>query len=396
MFGFLRQRSLGKKSKAPNTIEELVRREFGLRVRKRSFYTEALRHSSMLDGDTTGSQSNERLEFLGDAVLDLAVAAHLFTSFPREQEGPLTQRKSRIVNRKTLNLLGDRMGIQHLIEVRMRRRDIHDSMLGNALEALIGALYLDHGYRKANLAVLRMIRRFGVDEIVHETVDFKSKLYHWTQKRRSELEFVITQERANGSETEYEMEARVDGKSLGTGTGGSKKTAEQAAARAAWKSVFEDEADDRGNSDTTRGTRSPDSGSTSNTSRSSSKTGSRSSSGSSRASGSRRAASDDASPSKSRAPASRRSARDTTSEGKPRRSPRTNRSADETKRGIGEDSKPSRTRGASRSSAGQVKTEAKPDTAPKPSEAPSATRTAKAGEGRPRGTTGRRRAKPEE
>ena len=127
-------------------ITTLVRREFGLRARARNrgAYDEACTHSSMLDGDKTGLKSNERLEFLGDVVLDMTMAHYLYRNFPEAQEGELTKRKSRIVNRKNLNLLGKKMGLHHLIKAKMRREDIHDTMVGNALEALIGIPLFHH------------------------------------------------------------------------------------------------------------------------------------------------------------------------------------------------------------------------------------------------------------
>ena len=155
-------------------IRTLMRREFGLRVGQRRSYDEALTHSSMLDGDKTGLKSNERLEFLGDVVLDMTMANYLYRAFPDAQEGELTKRKSRIVNRKNLNLLGKNMGLHHLIQAKMRREDIHDSMVGNALEALIGAIYLDHGFKKTQRAVLLMLKHYGLDEQVNETHDFKA------------------------------------------------------------------------------------------------------------------------------------------------------------------------------------------------------------------------------
>lgn len=224
---------------APSTIDDLVEREFGLRIKQRSYYDEALTHASLLDGDDTGLKSNERLEFLGDCALDLAIASYLFNSFPDDQEGALTQRKSKIVNRKTLNLLGERMGLPALIRSKMRRQDIQDTVVGNALEALIGAIYLDHGYKKTSKALLRMIKRHGADEKVHQTVDFKSKLFHWSQSRRKRLEFKVVKELSVDGESVYVMEALVDGVVFGEGEGRSKKLAEQAAARIAWKAVFD-------------------------------------------------------------------------------------------------------------------------------------------------------------
>ena len=222
-------------------ITTLVLREFGLRARARNrgAYHEACTHSSMLDGDKTGLKSNERLEFLGDVVLDMTMAHYLYRNFPEAQEGELTKRKSRIVNRKNLNLLGKKMGLHHLIKAKMRREDIHDTMVGNALEALIGAVYLDHGFDKTRNALLAMLKRHGLEDQVNETRDFKSKLHHWASKRKKKLTFEVIRDDNNGGEERYEIAAKVNGEMLGIGVGRSKKLAEQEAARRAWKKVFD-------------------------------------------------------------------------------------------------------------------------------------------------------------
>ena len=220
-------------------IRTLVRREFGLRVRQRRAYDEALTHSSMLDGDKTGLKSNERLEFLGDVVLDMTMANYLYRAFPEAQEGELTKRKSRIVNRKNLNLLGKNMGLHHLIQAKMRREDIHDSMVGNALEALIGAIYLDHGFKKTQRAVLLMLKHYGLDEQVNETHDFKSQLHQWATKRKKKLSFEVLKDDDAAGEERYEIAAKVNGEVYGIGIGRSKKLAEQEAARRAWKKVYD-------------------------------------------------------------------------------------------------------------------------------------------------------------
>ena len=230
--------STNGKPLAPKDVRSLVRREFGLKVRNESFYREALTHASMLDGDTTGRRSNERLEFLGDVALDLSVASSLFDEFPEEQEGGLTQRKSKVVNRKTLNLLGERMGLPALIEAKMRREDIRDTVVGNAVEALIGAVYLDHGYKKTSKAVIRLLKRHGAYDKVHSREDFKSQLHKWAAKQRRELVFQVIREGREGGDDAYEIAAVVSGKELGRGTGPSKKAAEQMAARHAWKRVY--------------------------------------------------------------------------------------------------------------------------------------------------------------
>lgn len=236
----------------PDTdISTLVRREFGLRVRQRKVYDEACTHSSMLDGDKTGLKSNERLEFLGDVVLDMTMAHYLYHNFREAQEGELTKRKSRIVNRKNLNLLGKNMGLQHLIRAKMRREDIHDTMVGNALEALIGAIYLDHGYKKTQRAVLLMLKHYGLDEQVNETSDFKSQLHHWATKRKKDLAFEVLRDDDSAGDDRYEIAAKVNDEVMGIGVGRSKKLAEQEAARRAWKKVY-----DRRNASQRRGRKS--------------------------------------------------------------------------------------------------------------------------------------------
>ena len=234
------QRLTRATQQGPDTdIRTLVRREFGLRVRQRRAYDEALTHSSMLDGDKTGLKSNERLEFLGDVVLDMTMANYLYRAFPEAQEGELTKRKSRIVNRKNLNLLGKNMGLHHLIQAKMRREDIHDSMVGNALEALIGAIYLDHGFKKTQRAVLLMLKHYGLDEQVNETHDFKSQLHQWATKRKKKLAFEVLKDDDAAGEERYEIAAKVNGEIYGIGIGRSKKLAEQEAARRAWKKVYD-------------------------------------------------------------------------------------------------------------------------------------------------------------
>jgi len=222
-------------------IKKLVRHHFGLRVKNISYYKEAFRHSSILDGDYSGMKSNERLEFLGDAVLDLSVAAYLYDKDPEAQEGLLTQRKSKIVSRKNINLLGEFIDLEVLLEVKMRREDIRPTMVGNAMEALIGALYLDFGYVQTNKALINLLKRFGLDEKIHETTDFKSQLHHWAQKQRVTLTYNVVKAFIVDGENAYEVEVFADDSCIGSGTGRSKKIAEREASRMGWKHVFMEE-----------------------------------------------------------------------------------------------------------------------------------------------------------
>jgi ribonuclease-3 len=230
-----------EKDTSAGRIKKLVRNHFGLRVKNISYYKEALRHSSILDGDYSGMKSNERLEFLGDAVLDLSVATYLYSMDPEAQEGLLTQRKSKIVSRKNLNLLGEFIDLEILLEVKMRREDIRPTMVGNAMESLIGALYLDFGYVRTNKALISLLKRFGLDEKIHETTDFKSQLHHWAQKQRVTLTYNVVKEFIVDGENGYEVEVFADDSCIGSGAGRSKKIAEREASRMGWKYVFEEE-----------------------------------------------------------------------------------------------------------------------------------------------------------
>ena len=222
-------------------IDTFVKTHFNLKVKNRHYYKEALRHSSAIDGDVNGRKSNERLEYLGDAVLDLCVAHYLYKSDKKAQEGLLTQRKSRVVNRKNLNRIGKAIGMEDLLDVRMRRDDIRSNMVGNALEALVGAIYKDHGYEKTYKAVVMLLKAHGIDQRIHETTDFKSKLHHWAQVNKVELKFEVVREYHESGEGKYEVEVIADGESIGSGTGRSKKIAEHDSARRGWRTIFERE-----------------------------------------------------------------------------------------------------------------------------------------------------------
>lgn len=230
-----------KKKSSSVKIRLIVRSHFRLKVRNIAYYEEAMRHSSVLDGDTSGKNSNERLEFLGDAVLDLSIAAYLYHKDKEAAEGLLTQRKSKVVSRKYLNLLGKQIGLEDLLDVKMRREDIRQNMLGNAMEALIGAVYLDHGYSRTNNSLIKLMKRFGLDEKIYETTDFKSKLHHWAQKELRTLSFKVIREFMQDGENAFEVEVFAEEESLGSGEGSSKKMAEKNAARMGWKKVFDKE-----------------------------------------------------------------------------------------------------------------------------------------------------------
>jgi ribonuclease III len=222
-------------------IRRFIRRHFGVRPRNLAPYLEALRHSSSLGCQKDGLTSNERLEFLGDSVLDMIVVDMLFRKFPDGDEGEMTRMKARLVSRESLNLLGQEIGVEHLLDAQTGKGSVHASLRGNAMEAVVGAVYLDRGFRKTQRGVLKLLKRFDLDHRLQATVDFKSKLHEWGQKRKKKIQFKVVREFKRDGQQLYKMQVLIGGKVMGTSDGPSKKSAEQAAAREACRHIFGDD-----------------------------------------------------------------------------------------------------------------------------------------------------------
>jgi ribonuclease-3 len=180
--------------------------------------------------------NNERLEYLGDAILDAVIADYLYARFPERDEGFLTQLRSKIVKRKQLNKLAFSLGISALLVSRTNSRQTRINLLGNAFEALIGAIYLDKGYRRTKRFMTKKIigKYLDIDRLVRKESDFKSRIIEWAQKNKQEISFVSHEETLPDShEIYFSSQVILVDRELGTGTGHSKKDAEQKAAEEA-------------------------------------------------------------------------------------------------------------------------------------------------------------------
>ena len=198
-----------------------------------SLYKQCLRHRSASVAFKEGADnSNERLEFLGDAVLGASVAHFLFRKFPFKDEGFLTKIRSRIVSRTNLNSLSRKLGLFAMIEVRRENEQIYKSAGGDALEAFIGAIYLDRGYKDAqDFVVNKLIKlHLDLDEILNTDKDYKSKLVEWSQKEKRAIRYEVAAEKGSGPGKYYIIDLYVDEIKQTTGNGNSKKLAEQHAA----------------------------------------------------------------------------------------------------------------------------------------------------------------------
>lgn len=216
-------------------------------------YRLATRHVSVAKKNMSGiKESNERLEYLGDAILGSVVAEYLFKKFPYKDEGFLTDIRARIVNRESLNTLAKKIGIIHIIEFDQStmaasngRHFSHKSISGNTLEALVGAVYLDKGFEFCRKFILRrlIIPHFDLHKIVEVNPNHKSQVIEWAQKNNRDIRFVIVDTKGESQYKEFVAQLFIDDKPICKGSGYSKKKAEQSASEKALEVIREEEAE---------------------------------------------------------------------------------------------------------------------------------------------------------
>ncbi|MCF8220465.1 MAG: ribonuclease III [Cryomorphaceae bacterium] len=220
-----------KKSPEELFLIKFIINHFGYRPSVLTHFKLAISHRS---GDIKEDiESNERLEFLGDAILDAVVAEYLFKKFPGNDEGYLTKLKSKVVNRKTLAYIGEKMQIRAVLNYNQSRNLNISSLEGNAFEAIIGAIYLDGGFEAAKKSLQNHVLRKFVDlnKLLEEEIDFKSRLIIWCQKKRMKIDFIVIDEQHIHGAWEYEVAIQINKRDFGRGKASSKKQAEQVAAR---------------------------------------------------------------------------------------------------------------------------------------------------------------------
>jgi len=179
--------------------------------------------------------NNERLEYLGDAILDSVVAEYLYHKFPDKDEGFLTQMRSKIVNRENLNTIAVKLGISNLVVSRVSNEN-HRSIYGDALEALIGAMYLEMGFQKTKRLILERFvqNNISIVKLLETETDFKSRIIEWGQKHKKSVNFTSYEEFDEGQNgMVFITHLIVVDEIMGRGMGVSKKDAEQNAARQA-------------------------------------------------------------------------------------------------------------------------------------------------------------------
>ena len=209
---------------------------------KIDYYQLAVRHKSVAILTEDGHNlNNERLEFLGDAVLNSVVTDILYRRYENQREGFLTNTRSKIVKRDSLNQLAVEIGLDKLIKVtKYVNTHTNNNIYGNALEALMGAIYLDYGYKKCRKFVEeRLIQTFiNLDKIAENEVNFKSKLIEWSQKNRLEAEFILVED-ILGKSNKHVFQTRllIQGKTICEATGANKKESQQLVSKIACQQI---------------------------------------------------------------------------------------------------------------------------------------------------------------
>ncbi len=212
-----------------------IKMMLGSRPFNLSLYKLSLTPSGLGEETSKGFKiSNERLEFLGDAILGTIVAEYLFLKYPYRDEGFLTETRSKLVNRENLNQTGIKIGLKKVLDLEIGDRNFtgNKSLFGDILEAFIGAVYLDKGYQFTKSFILnRILLHMDVDDMIATTTNYKSKIIEWSQKVNKQIEYKVVQIHGNQRYKEFVVELQVENETVAQGKGPTKKKAEQEASK---------------------------------------------------------------------------------------------------------------------------------------------------------------------
>ena len=217
-------------------LRQSLKNIFGFYPGNIFLYKLALRHKSASIRYKEGVKiNNERLEYLGDAVLGLLVADYLFKRFPFKSEGFLTDMRSKIVSRSSLNKLSEKLGLRTYMHIGSAEQAHSRSAGGDAFEAMVGAIYLDKGYKRAKEILIHSILNvhFDLEKLQKEEISYKSKIIEWAQKTKHHLEFFLEEEKQNGR-TRYHVTTKIDEKPYESACDYTIKGAENLAAEKTW------------------------------------------------------------------------------------------------------------------------------------------------------------------
>jgi len=214
-----------------------IKKILGFKPKDISIYEEAFTHRSTNEKDSEGnSQNYERMEFLGDAMLGSVIAAHLFKKVPGGNEGYLTKMRSKVVSREHLNELGRDLELIKLVKTNIPTKQFGSNIHGNVFEALVGAIYLDRGFRYCEKFIQKRVIKPYVDieKLEGKIISYKSLLIEWCQKHKKRFKFSVYDDTGNDSLKHFAVKFMIDDKVVTKARATSKKKAEERAAKRAY------------------------------------------------------------------------------------------------------------------------------------------------------------------
>lgn len=226
-----------KKNPKDNNLKQKLKDILGFKPKELIYYKMALRHSSANKKQREISYNNERLEFLGDSVISMVTSVMLYERFPKADEGTLSILRSTLVSRKSLNRIASDLGLKKLMQYKEGKNNEVKNITGNSLEAIVGAIYFDRGYKYCEKFVRELFAHYyDIDNLMKQNDDYKSRLLQCSQKEKFEL-IIDTYENMEACEKQYHFvtEICIDGKFISSGKGWAKKDAEQMASYNALK-----------------------------------------------------------------------------------------------------------------------------------------------------------------
>ncbi|MCK5781182.1 MAG: ribonuclease III [Flavobacteriales bacterium] len=229
-----------RSSNEDGTFYSTLKDILGFKPKDIDIYHIAFTHRSMGKYDEEGNPiSFERLEFLGDAILSSVISAYLYKEMPTKNEGYLTQMRSKIVSRNTLNDIGLQIGLKNLIKSKIPDKQFSPTLLGDSIESLLGAIYLDRGYPYAEKFVMTKIVETYVDldKLENKISSYKSFIIEYCQKARKEVSFIMSEDKSHSKNNLFSIKLVIDGTTISKGRATSKKKAEEQAAKRAYYSI---------------------------------------------------------------------------------------------------------------------------------------------------------------
>ncbi|MDT7828758.1 ribonuclease III [Pricia sp. S334] len=209
----------------------------GFKPKRLHFYKKAFLHRSVNEKDQAGNPMNyERLEFLGDSMLGTIISQHLFIEVPEGDEGYLTKMRSKIVSRKHLNQLGRDLGLIAFVESRIPKTHFGENIHGNVFEALIGAIYMDRGYRYCQKFILEKVidPYVDIEQLEGKVISYKSLIIEWCQKQKKAFDYQVYDDTGKDALKHFAVKLRIENQVVAKARATSKKKAEEKASKRAY------------------------------------------------------------------------------------------------------------------------------------------------------------------